>query len=227
MLDNLKTVLDDVAIEAPWELVEKYATFPRWKPEDVNASCDMLVERLKQHGVPVTVLEADLYLSIPYEASVQAEGKTYRAKPPSYSVSVPQGIEGEIVYVPATYSKSVGTLFQKNQDAEASKPERIRGKIVISEGFAFPQKVHEFEQSGAIGVIAVNPGVDIHWGTCTTIWGSPDLQDSVRKPRIPVVAVSNPDGQKLLALAASGGEATIRADLLEGWFMQKVPIFTT
>ena len=79
MFDNLKSILDDVTIDAPWELVERFATFPRWKPEDVNASCDMMVERLKRHGVPVTVHEADLYLSIPYEASVQAEGKTYRA----------------------------------------------------------------------------------------------------------------------------------------------------
>jgi hypothetical protein len=93
-------------------------------------------------------------------------------------------------------------------------------------GFGNPALASLIEEWGGAGLIAVNPGVDIHWGTCTTIWGSPDLQDSVRKPRIPVVAVSNPDGQKLLALAASGGEATIRTDLLEGWFMQKVPVVT-
>ena len=53
-------------------------------------------------------------------------------------------------------------------------------------------------------MIAVNPGVDIHWGTCTTIWGSPDLDDLPRKPAIAVVAVNNPDGQKLIALARAG-----------------------
>ncbi len=224
MFDNLKSILDDVTIDAPWELVERFATFPRWKPEDVNASCDMMVERLKRHGVPVTVHEADLYLSIPYEASVQADGKTYRAKPPSYGVPAPNGLEGELVYVPATYSKSVGTLFQKNQDPEASRPDRLRGKIVISEGFAFPQKIHEFEQAGAIGVIAVNPGVDIHWGICTSIWGTPDLDDLPRKPGIPVVAVNNPDGKALIALAQNKGRCKLFSKLDEGWFKQKLPV---
>ena len=83
MLDNLKSILDDVSIDAPWELTEKFAAFARWKPEDVNASCDMIVERLARHGVPVRVLEPELYLSIPYEASVELDGEVLRAKPPA------------------------------------------------------------------------------------------------------------------------------------------------
>ena len=79
---------------------------------------------------------------------------------------------------------------------------------------------------GRVGLIAVNPGVDIHWGTCTTIWGSPDLDDLPRKPKIPVVAVNNPDGQKLMALAEAGGEAEIRTEMQEGWFRQKIPVVT-
>jgi N-acetylated-alpha-linked acidic dipeptidase len=224
MLDNLKSILDDVSIEAPWELTEKFASFARWKPEDVNSSCDMLVERLARHGVPVRVLEPELYLSIPYEASVDVDGEVLRAKPPAYSINLPEGREAELVYVPATYSKSVGTLFQKNQQAGMTTPERLRGKIVISEGFAFPQKIHEFEAAGAVGVIAVNPGVDIHWGICTSIWGTPDLDDLPRKPKIPVVAVNNPDGKRLIARAEAKGRVKIRTKLDEGWFKQKLPV---
>ncbi len=223
MFDNLKTVLDDVAIEAPWELTEVFAKFARWKAADVNKSCDMITDRLKRHGVPVTVLEPDLYLSIPYDASVKALGQTFRAKPPAYSTTT-TGTEAELVYVPAAYSKSVSTLFQKNQDPDAMTAERLRGKIVISEGFAFPQKMREFEELGAVGVIAVNPGVDIHWGICTSIWGTPDLDDLPRKPRIPVAAVNNPDGKKLIELALKGGRATIATLLEEGWFKQKLPV---
>src|SRR5262245_53657480 len=223
MLDNLRSVLDDVSLDAPWELTEKFATFPRWKPEDVNASCDMITQRLARHGVKATVLEPELYLSIPYDASVKALGRTIRAKPPAYSVST-AGTEGELVYVPAAYSKSVSTLFQKNQDPNAVTAERLRGKIVISEGFAFPQKMREFEELGAISVIAVNPGVDIHWGICTSIWGTPDMDDLPRKPRIPVAAVNNPDGKALIELAQKGGKATIVTNLKEGWFRQKLPV---
>jgi hypothetical protein len=76
---------------------------------------------------------------------------------------------------------------------------------------------------GGIGLIAVNPGIDIHWGTCTTIWGSPDLDDLPRKPKIPVVAVNKQTGEALKAIAAAGGTATIRTEMIEGWYVQKVP----
>jgi hypothetical protein len=184
----------------------------------------MLVERLTRQGVPVRVLEPELYLSIPYEASVEVDGEVLRAKPPAYSINLPEGREAELVYVPATYSKSVGTLFQKNQQAGMTTPERLRGKIVISEGFAFPQKIHEFEAAGAVGVIAVNPGVDIHWGICTSIWGTPDLDDLPRKPTIPVVAVNNTDGKRLIARAEAKGRVKIKTKLDEGWFKQKLPV---
>jgi N-acetylated-alpha-linked acidic dipeptidase len=217
-------LLADVSLDAPWELVEIFSRHPRWKPEDVNAACDLIVERLARHGVPVTVHEPEIYLSIPFSAEVLTYGETYRAKPPSYSRSIPEGLSAPLVYVPASYSKSIGTLFDKSADAALSAAERLRGKIVISEGFAFPGKILEFEQKGALGVIAVNPGADAHWGICTSIWGTPDLDDFPRKPKIPVVAVSNPDGQALLALAADGETVTLKTHLEEGWYRQKVPV---
>ncbi|MBI3709817.1 MAG: M28 family peptidase [Proteobacteria bacterium] len=222
MLSQVKQILDDVSADAPWELVETFAKFPRWQANDVNRSCDMLVERLGKFGVPVNVLEPELYLSIPHTAEVKANGTTYRAKPPAYSVSKPEVIEGELVYVPATYAKGVNTLFHRNQAAVSA--DQMKGKIVISEGFAMPMKVSEFEQAGAIGVIAVNPGVDIHWGICTSIWGTPDLDDLPRKPKIAVAAVNNPDGKKLIELAGTGKKVRISTRLEEGWFRQKLPV---
>jgi hypothetical protein len=66
--------------------------------------------------------------------------------------------------------------------------------------------------------------VDIHWGTCTTIWGTPDLDDLPRKPKIPVVAVNKATGEALAEIARQGGSATIRTEMLEGFFPQKVPV---
>jgi hypothetical protein len=218
-------IIDAISIDAPWKLVETFATMPRWRPADVNKSADVIVAMLKAEGVPVTVHEPTIYLSIPLSAEVRAGGRTFRAKPPAYSRDCRQGIAGELVYVPAVYSKSVGTLFAKNEeDAALSMPERLRGKIVISEGFAFPGKMLEFEQKGAIGAIAVNPGADVHWGICTSIWGTPDLDDLPRKPSIPVAAVNNPDGRALIAAAKKGERATIVTSLEEGWYSQKVPV---
>jgi N-acetylated-alpha-linked acidic dipeptidase len=218
------SILSDVTLDAPWELVETFARHPRWKPQDVNAAADMIVERLARHGVAATVHEPEIYLSIPFGAEVRAGGAFYQAKPPSYAKSVPDGFSAPLVYVPATFSKSIARLFDKNQDEALSAAERIRGKIVISEGFAFPGKVLEFERKGAVGMIAVNPGADRHWGICTSIWGTPDLDDLPRKPTIPVAVVNNPDGKALIGLAERGETATLVTRLEEGFFHQKVPV---
>ncbi|MHB2168583.1 M28 family metallopeptidase [Alsobacter sp. R-9] len=217
-------IVSEVSLDVPWALVERFAGFPRWKPSDVNAGADMIIDALKKAGVPVTVHEAEIYLSVPFDARVKAGGRTIRAKPPAYSVDCRKGVTAPIVHVPATYSRSIGSLFHKNQDPALSDENRLRGKIVISEGFAFPQKIREFEEKGAIGVIAMNPGVDIHWGICTSVWGTPDLDDLPRKPKIPVVAVNNPDGKALIELAAKGESVTIETEMEEGWYVQKLPV---
>ena len=102
----------------------------------------------------------------------------------------------------------------------------FRGKFVVTEGFGMPGKVSFFEARGALGMIAVNPGKNAHWGICTTVWGTPDLRDLPRKPKIAVVAVNNPDGLQLIEAAKRGESATLTADLIEGWFKSPVPVVT-
>lgn len=223
----LHTILDQVTADVPWSLVERFATFPRWKPEDVAAAADDIARRLTELGVPVEVLSADLYLSIPYDASVQIGDRVMVAKPLAYALSCPDGLTAPLVHVPSALAASTATFYEKNRKSEADASEdRLRGKIVLTDGFANPQKVLEFQQKGAVGVIAVNPGVDRHWGICSSIWGTPDLDSLPRKPRIPVAAVSQPDGAALIALAAQGGNATLRTRLEEGWFASPLPVVT-
>lgn len=224
MTSPFAALIKQVTLDAPWSLVEAFSTMPRWKPADVEVAAHDIARRLGDLGVPVTLHEANLYLSIPYTASVSAGGVTFNAKPPAYARDCREGLTAPLVHVPATFSSSINTLFVKSQDAEASTAENIRGKIVISEGFSFPGKILEFEQKGAVGVIAINPGADSHWGICTSIWGTPDLDDLPRKPTIPVAAVNNPDGQKLLEIARAGGEVTIRTEMEEGWYKSLVPV---
>lgn len=218
--------LEGVTLDAPWELIERFSTMARCNPPDVDVACDLLVQRLQALGVPVEVLSTELYLSIPHHAEVRADGQVMRAKASSFSLHAPAGVHAELVYVPAAYSKSISTMFQRNIVAQAPERERLQGRIVVSEGYATPQKMREFEQAGAVGVIAINPGRDVHWGTCTTIWGAPELDDLHRKPQIPIAAVNHADGQRLIAQAAAGGSASIVTRLEEGWFSQKLPVVT-
>src|SRR6185369_203144 len=94
-------MLASLSLTAPWELIEAFSRFPRWQPDAVNAAAEMIADRLRRLNVPVTVHAPEIYLSIPLDASVEADGQTFRAKPPSMSVSVPDGITGELVYLPA------------------------------------------------------------------------------------------------------------------------------
>ncbi|MBL8837770.1 MAG: M28 family peptidase [Alphaproteobacteria bacterium] len=222
-----RQILADVTLDAPWALIEDYAKMPRWRPEDVNGGVDHLVTALAKVGVPVTVLEPEIYLSIPLHAAVTVGNQSFRAKPPSMSISVPNGIEAELLYLrtnPKTirsYTRDPNEIFL---DGGAELAQRVKGRIVIMEGFANPGTCSLLEEWGAVGVIAVNPGVDIHWGTCTTIWGSPDLDDLPRKPKIAVVAVNNPDGKQLIAAAAEGKRGRVVTEMQEGWFKQKLPV---
>ena len=230
-MDDLESrILSEVSLEEPWALIEAFSRMHRWQPEDVNKGVDFLVGRLEKLGIPVTVHEPVLHLSVPLEAEVRVAGQTFRAKPPGYSRAVPDGFEGELTYLRAapknirSYSKRIEDLFGDAVKSVEDAKAKVRGKIVVTESFANPANTQLFEEWGACGIIAVNPGANIHWGICTTVWGTPDLDDLPRRPSIPVVAVNNPDGQKIIELAKKGESGTIVSDLREGWFMQKLPV---
>lgn len=216
-------ILDSVSLDEPWALIESFATFKREHPDDVNRGMDEVVSRLRKHGVEVTVHEPSLYLSLPGAARVEAGGRSFRAKPPAYSIDARGGLTGGLVHVGARHNAMIEDMFERKVESTAELAERVRGKIVISEGFASPGLISQFEELGAVGVIGINPGIDIHWGICTTVWGTPDLDDLPRKPKIPAVAVNKPDGESLIEIANQGGEATIFTEMEEGWFTSKLP----
>ena len=112
-------------------------------------------------------------------------------------------------------SFSLTVLLVGNTIPEAN----VEGKIVVCDGFGGPPPVWYFQNQGAIGAIFINPGVDIHWGICTTIWGAPDLDNYQRQPQIPVVSINRPDGDDLMRRLANGEtQATLHSKLKEGWF---------
>ncbi len=208
MLSDVEgTILGQASLDEPWGLIEDFSTLMREHPRDVNRAMEMVADRLKGHGVPVTMHRPTLYLSLPGKARVEAGGKTFRAKPPAYCIPASVRVQRQARLRPLQHRRRLRQDVQQGSD-DGSATRRIAGNIVISEGYASPSLVYAFEALGAAGVIAINPGVDIHWGICTTIWGTPDLEDLPRKPKIPAVAVNNPDGKALIEMAASGGEAT-------------------
>ena len=214
-----RELLSQVSLDVPWSIVEQFSRLVRLSGSpDERRAVEMLMEHLRSWGVPHTLYEPVCFISIPLEAtlrSLEPSGKAYRAKTVSMSVSTGgEEVTGELVYVPGAGGTQAGDVFSAGVDLGGRD---VRGKIVLTEGMASPGKVNDVMNAGALAGIFINPGTYIHEGICTTIWGAPDLDSMKRQPSIPVLAVNNPDGQELIALAERGGQVALSTRLDTGW----------
>lgn len=214
MLD--RTFHDRIDPAFAWNLVERFSNQPREKPADANRGAEIIAERLMSAGIPVTMHEPTLFLSLPGPASVRMGGKSFKAKPPAFSAIVPEGLSAPMEYMEPTKRE-----FARHQRLDQN---RYRGKIVVTEGISLPMLTSEIEEMGAVGIIAVNPGERIHWSTASTIWGTPGIEDMAHLPKIPSVGINHSDGAVILAAAKRGETATICTELEQGWFPQKLPV---
>ena len=71
MLDSAESdILAQARLDDAWDLITTFSGMPRWRPEDVNAAGELIAERLRGLGLPVTVHRPTLYLSVPIDASI-------------------------------------------------------------------------------------------------------------------------------------------------------------
>jgi N-acetylated-alpha-linked acidic dipeptidase len=185
-------VLGDIAIEEAWSLVEEFSRLVRDSgTEDERVAVGKITQRLTEWNIPFTLHEPELLVSLPLSASLVVDGKLYAAKTPSLAAST----SDTGLTAPLTSSRS-----------------DVTGKVVLARGFPASVPVRDLQRAGAVGVICISPGQRIHEGICTSVWGSPDLTTVDLEPSIPVVCVSKPDGDDLVALAQAGSsEATLVA----------------
>jgi len=214
------------------QLLSRFATLTRESgTPDEHTAGEYIAGRLRALGIPVTVYKPDLFLSIPErsEVTVRAKGNPWqpRSRPPAFSLPT-QGAEvtGDLCYVPSKYAGGPADLFDTPSAASADlATDPVAGRVVLTEGYSMPGTVHAFERRGAIGQIYIHPGVDIHEGICTPIWGTPTPESLSRKPRTPVVCVNNPDGRRLAEMAGNGGaRVALRTWLREGWAPCLLPV---
>jgi N-acetylated-alpha-linked acidic dipeptidase len=209
-----REIVGEVRLEDAWSLVEEFASLDRGSgTEDEARAVERITSRLEAWGVPHTVHRPELFISLPLRASLTVDGVTYQASTPSMARSTPAGGEtAEIIYQPSGYAASVNDIF-----AGAAVTGEVAGKFVVTEGFPMPGKIADLQARGALGVVCIAPGERIHEGICTSIWGSPDLTSYKRQPRIPVAAISNPDGRNLTGRIQTGTKATLVAEHDTRW----------
>jgi N-acetylated-alpha-linked acidic dipeptidase len=219
-------VLQSLSLSEARALLDRFSTLVRESgSRDEWTAARFIAARLKAWGVPHTLHDPELFLSVPKSASLELRTpaqRTIRAKTPAFSASTGRRtVRGRVVYVPTGYAEDTQTLFDSHVPADGESPggrKAIEGKIVLTEGMATPKKVADLAALGAKALIFMNPGTAIHEGICTTIWGAPDLDSIGRKPAIPVIAINRPDGQELQAHIQAGPvEVAVKTKLDEGW----------
>ena len=219
-----EALLADISFDLGWSLLERFAVLVRESGSaDERAAAHFIVSRLEAMEIPHTVYEPELYLSIPRGASVEVAGASLAAKPPSFAVSTSRkGLSAQPIHVPAAQVADASTLFESTL---GTLPEEVAGKIVVTEGYPMPVSVAQLEAAGAVGQVYINPGSRVHWGICTTIWGTPGDSQRNLKPTTPVAAINRPDGDQLIQAIEDGlDRITLHTDLQEGWFDCPLPV---
>jgi hypothetical protein len=217
-----REVVDDVRLDDAWALVERFASLVRDSgSEDELTAFHEIAGRLEAWGIPHRLHRPEVLISLPGPASLTVGDRVLHAKTPSMARST--GASGEtapLMYEGVGFASDAASVLAGAKKGTAD----VSGRIVVTEGLPMPDRVADLASRGAMGVVLVSPGERIHEGICTPVWGSPDLRTFTRKPTIPVVTVSNPDGLELIAQIESGSatSATIVAEHDEGW--RRIPV---
>ena len=225
---NETSVMDSAVIDHAWSLVETFSRTRRQEPQEAAAAGEVIAQRLASLGLPVTVHRPKLYLAVPRDAHVTLGAARFAARPAQLAETAPKGLTAPLVFVenpigpPPGWTPTTAKLFGPGYDPAPGVPD-LTGRIALYRGMIAAERILHFAALGAVGAIAVNPGPDMHWGSGSGIWGTPDLDDLPGRTPIPACAVNNPDGEALIAAAGRGETATLTTVVDEGWFDQVLP----
>jgi N-acetylated-alpha-linked acidic dipeptidase len=223
-----KKVLESLSAQEPHALLNRFSTLVRSSgKEDEFKAARYISDRLKHFGVPHQLYEPTLLISLPVKSSVQVkEGNSWeevRCTSPSFSASTfPAWVEGQGAMTTATVREEDDYVFDSTA---VDRGVQVKGKIALCEGTFSPGMVRDLEDLGAIGVVMINPGDRIHESNCSTVWGTPTLENMNRLPGIPVVSIKRPDGDRLIKKVRGGGvDLRIRTEMDVGWRRCPMPV---
>lgn len=146
-------------------------------------------------------------ISLPISAELKAGGISIPCITHSMSAATgEQGLSGTLIY-----TKSLAA----DQDTA--------GKIVLTDGIATPGGVETLEKSGALAGIFIN-GAITHEMTVSRVWGNPTPETKEEFPQIPVLSITEAEGQTLLRQldqSTESVEAWLKTIVDTGW--RKLP----
>ena len=210
-----------IAAVSTERLMDATKTIAQWvrlsgTPEEARAF-DWLESQLKAIGLKVTRYSFPALVSWPESASLRvtaADGKTEEiaCATHGFAASTPaEGLEGELV--------TVG----RGTEAELSARD-VRGKIVLVDGLAAPNRGLVVEAAGAAASIWIS-GQRLHERLMSPVWGTPTPETGHLLPRTPSISVKGVDGTRLKE-AVQKGPARVKlvTRVFQGW--KDIPVLT-
>ncbi len=194
-------------------LMRSTTTIARWLrlsgSEEEARAFDWVGETCRGYGMRVERHTADVLVSWPGKATLELLGPVGRSFPcithAFAAPTPPEGITGELI----------------EGSADASEQ---RGKIVISDGLANPNKTIAAQEAGVLAQINVNDEF-VHEMIISPVWGSPTPQTAPLLPHLISISVNAADGAELRRLFAAGNtQARIVTAVDTRW--RKIPILT-
>ena len=183
-------------------------------PEEEKA-CDHIVEKLRAYGYEPKVHVFDSYISYPRSAGLTVHGDsdyTLECVGVSFGLSTPEGGFAEEVVL-------VGSGTHADYEGKD-----VGGKIVLVTRLPSPANAVVAARHGARAMICMSAGQQRHKMTITPVWGTPEFDQLQDVPRLHVVSITRPDGEKILAdLEKEPVRATLVTDTFEGWRKVRLP----
>lgn len=228
--DLEERVLSLVSQEEMWEHCKVLNTIHRQSgTEGDYQGVEYIVRTLKSYGVPVEVFAFQSLVSYPVRASMRCltpEEREIRCKTRAFSAPTPpQGIEGELVYVP-TKAAGVGILEEVAINEYAGYD--VKGKIVLTERGG-PDGLWDAQKAGAMAMIHMWASDEdvVHEMICSPVWGTPTPESAQNLPAIPTVSVTRADGMWLRDRLEKGPvRLTLRNDVEWHWRELRMPVAT-
>lgn len=208
---NLNTGLN-VSVENLMKTVRQISSWERLSgSEDEYEAFEYLEGILSKLGYKTELVKHDAFISLPVYSKLLVNGEEIYSQTHSMALSTDEtGIEGKIVYV--------------QNPMENLTEEICRDKIVMIDGRANFPPINKAYRFGAKGIICVQEKV-IRECIISNAWGSPTAKTKNLIPRIPVVSITEADGDKIKKLVSDESVKAIMITKVDsGW--RRIPSLT-
>lgn len=213
-----QALVDAVSTE---RLTNSTRTIAKWvrlsgTPEEARAF-DWLESQLKAYGLDTKRYTFPALVSWPETASLHvtiADGKTEEIVCATHGFAAStqeKGLEGELVYV----GRGTEEVLTKRD---------VRGKIVLVDGIAAPNRGLVVEAAGVVASIWI-AGERLHERLMSPVWGTPTPETAHLLPRTPSISIKGLDGARLKE-AMGKGPARVKmvTKVFQGW--KDIPVLT-